>query len=77
MSCACQLINYTLAAEENVGNIPVCASCNHFPITSNEFYRNTQSNNLEYSHKVQVFQGNISAILPICIMKKIKSKSSL
>ena len=25
MSCACQVINYTLATEENVGNIPVCA----------------------------------------------------
>ena len=32
-SCVCQLINYTLATEENVGNIPVCACCNHFPIT--------------------------------------------
>ena len=31
----------------------------------------------EYSHKVQVFQGKISAILPICIMKKIKSGSSV
>ena len=31
---------------------------------------NTQLNNFEYSHKVQVFQGKISEILPICIMKK-------
>ena len=65
MSCACQLINYTLATEENVGNIPVCACCNRFPV-----YHNTQPNTFEYSHKVQVFQGKISVILPICIMKK-------
>ena len=70
MSCACQLINYTLATEENVGNIQVCACCNHFPITWNEFYDNTQPNNFEYLHKVQVFQGKKSAILLICIMKK-------
>ena len=33
MSCACQLITYTLAVEENVCNVRVCACCNHFPIT--------------------------------------------
>ena len=32
-SCACQFVNYTLATEENVGNLRVCACCNHFPIT--------------------------------------------
>ena len=30
---ACILIDYTLATEVNVDNIPVCAYCNHFPIT--------------------------------------------
>ena len=25
--------------------------------------------NFEYSHKVQVFQGKISAMLPVCIIK--------
>ena len=33
MSCACQLVNYTLATEENAGILRVCACCNHFPIT--------------------------------------------
>ena len=42
MSCVCPLINYTLATEENVRNVRVCACCNHFPITWNKFYRNTQ-----------------------------------
>ena len=28
-----KLINYTLATEENVSNIPVCSCGNHFPIT--------------------------------------------
>ena len=37
----------------------------------------TTPNQIEYLHKVQVFQGKISAILPICIMKKIKSGSSV
>ena len=68
ISCAL----HTLATEENVGNIPVCACCNHFPFTWNEFYHNTKPNNCEYSHKVQVFQGKISGILPIDIMKNIK-----
>ena len=40
MSCVCPLINYKLATEENVCNVRVCASCNHFPITWNKFYRN-------------------------------------
>ena len=42
MSCVCPLINYTLATEENVRNVRVCACCNHFPITWNKFYCNTQ-----------------------------------
>ena len=52
MTCACQLINYTLATEENLGNEPVCACCNHFPITWNELFHNIQPSNFEYSHKV-------------------------
>ena len=28
-----QLINFTLATEKKVYDIPVCACCNHFPIT--------------------------------------------
>ena len=48
-----------------------------FQFTWNEFYYNTQPNNFEYSHKAQVFQGKISAILPICIIKKMKSGSSV
>ena len=31
MSCACKLINYTLATEENVGNVRVCACWYRFP----------------------------------------------
>ena len=31
--CVCQLVNYTLATEENVGNLRVWACCNHFPTT--------------------------------------------
>ena len=42
MSCVRPLINYTLATEENVCNLRVCACCNHFPITWNKFYRKTQ-----------------------------------
>ena len=42
MSCVCPLINYTLATGENVRNVRVCACCNHFLITWNEFYHNTQ-----------------------------------
>ena len=71
----CPLINYALATEENVRNLLFCACCNHLPITSNEFYHNTQPKTIsKYSHKVHVskgFLGKISAILPICIMKKI------
>ena len=53
------------------GNIPVCACCNHFPITWNEFYHITEPNNFEYSHKVlYIFYGKISAILLIFILKK-------
>ena len=62
MSCVCQLINYTLATEEYVSNVRNCACCYHFPITSNEFYHNTQPNNFEYSHKVhfsEFFRKNI------------------
>ena len=32
-SYECQLFNYTLATEDNVGNVRVCTCCNHFPIT--------------------------------------------
>ena len=67
MSCACQLINYTLTTEENVGNVRLCACCNPFPFTLNEFYHNTQPNNFEFSHK---------AILRICIMKNINLQVS-
>ena len=73
MSCACQLINYMLATEENFRNVQVCACCNHFPITCNEFYHNTQPNNFEYCTRYifqRLFLGKISAILSICIMKK-------
>ena len=42
MSCVRPLINYTLATEENVRNGGVCACCNYFPITWNEYYHNTQ-----------------------------------
>ena len=33
MSCVCLLINYTLATEEIVHYVRVCACCNHFSIT--------------------------------------------
>ena len=52
ISGGCQLINYTLATEENVGNVRVCACCNHILMTGNEFYHNTQPNSFECSHKV-------------------------
>ena len=42
----------------------------HVAITFH-FYHNTQPNIFEYLHKVQVFQGKKSGILPICIMKQI------
>ena len=51
MSCVCPLINYTLATEENVRNVRVCACCNHFPITWNKWH--PTRNNFEYSHKVR------------------------
>ena len=74
MSSTCQLINYTLATEENICHAWVCTFWNPFPITWNEFYHNIQPNNFEYSHKVHFsksfFSGKISTILPICIMKK-------
>ena len=64
MSCACQLVNNTLATEKNVGNLRVCEGCNHFQITRNEFYHNSHPNNFEYSHKVHFsksfFRKNIS-----------------
>ena len=31
--CVSTPINYTLATEENVHHVRVCACCNHFPIT--------------------------------------------
>ena len=53
--------NYTLATEENVGNIPVCACWNHFPITCiNEFYHNTQPNNFEYPRLKEEKQEKMS-----------------
>ena len=62
-ACLCHLINYTLATEENVDNVRVCAGCNHFPITLNEFYHNIHPNTFEYSHKVhfskKFFRKNI------------------
>ena len=74
MSCACQLLNYTLATEYNVGNVRVCACCNHFPITWNEFYYNTEPNNFEFSHKVHFskgfFLGKISRFYRSALWKK-------
>ena len=73
MTCVCPLINYKLATEENVHNVRVFARCNHFPITWNEFYHNTQPetiSNIWTRYIFQMFLGKISAILPICIMKK-------
>ena len=63
MSCACQLINYTLATEENVGNVRVCACCNRFQITWNVFYHNTQLKNFEYSLKVHFFKDFFKSFL--------------
>ena len=65
MSCACQLVNYTLATEDNGNNVRVCARCSHFAIIWNEFYHNTQPNNFEFSLKVNFsksFSGKISVI---------------
>ena len=75
MSCVCPLINYTLATEENVRNVLVCACCNHLPITWNEFYHNTQPETIsKYSHKVH-FQGffreNIGKFIDLHNEKKI------
>ena len=56
MSCVCPLINYTLATEENVRNVRVCACCNHFPITWNKFYRNTQLETLSNIRTRYIFQ---------------------
>ena len=39
-------------SEKNVHNVQICTYCNHFAITLNEFYHNTQSNNLESLLKV-------------------------
>ena len=63
MSCVCPLINYKLATEENVRNVRVCACCNHFPITWNKFYRNTQLETISNIRTRYIFQrffrGNI------------------
>ena len=56
MSCVCPLINYTLATEENVRNVRVCACCNHFPITWNKFYRNTQLETISNIRTRYIFQ---------------------
>ena len=74
--CAFQLINYMLATEENVRIVWVCACFNHFPITWNEFYHNTQPKNLNIRTMYifqRVFEGKH---LPICIMKKINLEVS-
>ena len=78
MSCVCPLINYTLATEENVRNVRVCACCNHLPITWNKFCCNTQLETISNIRTRYIFKGvlgKISAILPICIMKKIQPGS--
>ena len=54
--CVCPLINYTLATEENVPNVRVCACCNHFPITWNKFYRNTQLETISNIRTRYIFQ---------------------
>ena len=56
MSCVCPLINYTIATEENVCNVRVCAICNQFPITWNEFYLNTQPETISYICTRYIFQ---------------------
>ena len=56
LGCWCPLINYTLATEENIRNIRVCACCNHFPITWNEFYHNTQPETISNICTRYIFQ---------------------
>ena len=56
MSCVCLLINYTLATEGNVRYIQVCACCNHFPITLNEFYHTTEPETISNICTRYIFQ---------------------
>ena len=72
MSCAWQLINYTLATEENV----VMYKSAHAAITfqllemSSITTPNQTVSNVRTRYIFQrVFLGKISTILPICIMK--------
>ena len=57
MPCVCPLINYTLATEENVRNVRVCACYNHFPITWNKFYDNTQLETISNIRTRYIFQS--------------------
>ena len=71
MSFACQLINNTLATEE----MSVIYQSAHVAITFQLLELNsiTTPNQIILNIRIRllyIFQGKISAILPICIMKK-------
>ena len=78
-SCVGPLNNYTLATEENLRNVGVCASCNHFPISWNEFYHNTQPETItnictRYIFQM-VFRENIGDFTDLQNEKKNQSGS--